>query len=329
MPFRNNSPYGTFHSRESGGIDQYDFNVAFNINDRVYLGLTIGAYDIDYKKSILYSEGFGDNEGYLLQTDNKISGSAFDLKFGAIVRPFAESSFRIGLAIHTPTFYKLTSESSALLQSDVWQQNGDKEELMAYDVDTYRILDNRLMTNEFRLRTPWTYNISLGYTVGKSLALGAEYEYKDYSAVKFSNSDGDSSPYSYENAYSSFLKGVNTFRIGAEYKVIPQFALRLGYNYTSSIFKESAYKEIASDAIDTDTDFTNKKAENRYTIGIGYRGSMFYADLAYQFSSYKSDFYPFINPYETTSGNWVMATPEPTKVTNTRSQVLFTVGMRF
>lgn len=34
------------------------------------------------------------------------------------------------------------------------------------------------------------------------------------------------------------LKGVNTFRIGAEWKVIPQFAFRLGYNYMSAAFKK-------------------------------------------------------------------------------------------
>ncbi|MCC8188946.1 MAG: TonB-dependent receptor, partial [Bacteroides sp.] len=35
-------PYTNFTSWETGGIDQYDFNVSFNLNDRVYLGVTIG-----------------------------------------------------------------------------------------------------------------------------------------------------------------------------------------------------------------------------------------------------------------------------------------------
>lgn len=41
---------GSFRSEERGGIDQYDFNISFNINDRVYLGVTVGAYAIDYSK---------------------------------------------------------------------------------------------------------------------------------------------------------------------------------------------------------------------------------------------------------------------------------------
>ena len=40
-PVRANS-----RSEERGGIDQYDFNISFNINDRVYLGVTVGAYAI-------------------------------------------------------------------------------------------------------------------------------------------------------------------------------------------------------------------------------------------------------------------------------------------
>lgn len=35
---------------------------------------------------------------------NRISGSGFDFKMGAIIRPFEDSPFRIGLAVHTPTF---------------------------------------------------------------------------------------------------------------------------------------------------------------------------------------------------------------------------------
>lgn len=96
-------PYGNanFRSEERGGIDQYDFNVSFNINDRVYLGLTLGAYSVDYSKYTFYEEVYESNERYDLQSWNKITGSGFDVKLGAIIRPFEYSPFRIGLAIHT------------------------------------------------------------------------------------------------------------------------------------------------------------------------------------------------------------------------------------
>ena len=35
--------------------------------------------------------------------------------------------------------------------------------------------------------------------MGKSLALGAEYEYQDYSSMKFKDTEGNSSAYEFEN----------------------------------------------------------------------------------------------------------------------------------
>ena len=314
-----------FLSRERGGIDQYDFNVAFNFNDRFYLGVTLGAYNVDYNKYSLYNELSVDADNrefeYALESFNRISGSGFDVKFGAILRPFESSPLRIGLAVHTPTFYKLTYTTGAVLQNF----NDD------IIVNTQDYLNGKDMDRDFQLQTPWVFNASLGYTVGSSLALGAEYEYEDYSTMKFKYSSNDGGgDMEFENAeVKNCLKGEHTFRIGAEYKVIPEFAFRLGYNYSSAVFRDEAVKYIPSNSLITDTDFSNKRSQSNYTLGIGYRGKMFYADLAYQLSTYKENFYPFYNEFELTQGEWTMVTPPATKVTNTRSQVLLTVGMRF
>ena len=198
-----------------------------------------------------------------------------------------------------------------------------------WSVDTRdKLPGNGDMVREFRLQTPWTYNVSLGYTIGTSLALGAEYEYQDYSTMKFRGPTGSSSEFTFENSTRPMMKGVNTLRFGFEYKVIPQFALRAGYNYTSAIFHGDTFKNLPYYSIQTDTDWANTKALSNYTLGIGYRGSVFYADLAYKFSTYNEDFYPFANKYEENNVTTVL-TPEATKVTNTRSQVLLTLGLRF
>ncbi|MEY8684751.1 TonB-dependent receptor [Bacteroides sp. AN502(2024)] len=316
--------YANFRSEERGGIDQYDFNVSFNFNDRAYLGVTLGAYSVDYNKYTFYDENYGNGEGYNLQSWNRIKGSGFDVKLGAIIRPFEYSPFRVGLAIHTPIFYRLEYKTSAQVISDV--MNLVTGEIKGYDVKSWDNLSGKGdMVRSFNFQTPWTYNVSVGYTVGKSLALGAEYEYKDYSSMKFKDTEGYSSAYEFENSTTSMLKGVSTVRLGLEYKVIPQFAFRAGYNYSTAAFREDAFKDLTTNSIQTDTDFSNSKSMSNYTLGIGYRGSMFYADLAYKFSTYKEDFYPFVNGV----GGTDIGSPEATKVTNTRSQVLFTVGMRF
>lgn len=321
-----------FLSRERGGIDQYDFNISFNINDRFYFGVTLGAYDVDYNKYSLYDEMYaykweGDGqiyeEGYSLESFNRIHGSGFDFKFGAIFRPIEDSPLRIGLAVHTPTYYKLTYTTGALLTSDLYlPDEAGNESPVRTTVDTYSALGGRDMDRDFKLQTPWVFNASLGYTVGNNLALGAEYEYEDYSSMKFKYPEGDEM--TWETRQADFnMKGVSTLRLGAEYKPIPAFSLRAGYNYSTAAYKKDAIKELPSNSINTDTDFANSKSMNTFTLGIGYRFSSFYADLAYKFDTYKSDFYPFYNDING------LVTPPTTEVTNTRSKVLFTLGMRF
>lgn len=321
-----------FLSRERGGIDQYNFNVSFNVNDRFYFGVTVGAYDVDYHKYSLYDENFnyiwaGDGqryeEGYSLESFNRIHGSGYDFKFGAIIRPIEDSPLRIGLAVHTPTYYKLTYTTGALLDSDMYlPDDAGNETLTKTTVDTYSALGGRDMERDFKLQTPWVFNASLGYTVGKELALGAEYEYEDYSSMKFKYPHGEEMAWETGEA-DLCMKGVHTLRLGAEFKPTSSFSLRAGYNYSSAAYKDDAIKALPSNSINTDTDFANTQAMNTFTLGIGYRFSMFYADLAYKYDTYKSDFYPFYNDING------LVTPQATKVTNTRSKVMLTLGVRF
>lgn len=315
----------SYRSEQRGGIEQYDFNISFNIKDRVYLGLTLGAYSVDYNKYTTYGESYENGEYYSLTSNNQIVGAGFDVKVGAIIRPFEYSPLRVGLAVHTPTFYSLDYKTRAYVESSLYDPVTGKNE--AASVATENIVDGD-MIREFRLQTPWLYNVSLGYTIGNSWALGAEYEYQDYSSMEFRDLQGFSDSFEFENSTTAMLKGVHTFRAGLEYKVIPQFAIRAGYNYRSALFNKDAFKDLPINSIQTDTDFSNTQALNNYTVGIGYRGSMFYADLAYKFTSCKSDFYPFVNMNQT-DNVLEITSPEATKVTDSRSQVLLTLGVRF
>lgn len=100
--------------------------------------------------------------------------------------------------------------------------------------------------------------MSLGHTVGNYLALGASYEYADYSRLDTRVNDGYDVDYwgdVYEHSSSDepmnrhtreTLKAVSTLKIGAEAKVMPNLAVRAGYNYVSPMFKRSAIKTETS-----------------------------------------------------------------------------------
>ncbi len=301
-----------FYSQETGGISQYDFNVSFNIEDRFYIGATLGVYDVKYDRYSSYTEelndDFGDeNGGYTLENYYGLKGTGADFKLGVIVRPIEDSPFRLGLAIHTPTWYELTESYNATLSSDI----------LAYDSPYSQTLSDYLyseLTYLYRMVTPWKFNVSAGTTLGGLVALGAEYEYADYGSSKLL--DMDNYELGEQASVEAFLKGVHTFRVGMEARLAPQFSVRAGYNYTSAAFTDDAYSALST--YRTSTDFNNTKDKNAFTFGLGYRGDVIYADLAYKCDMYKSDFYAFDD----------IDLPA-TKVDYERHQLLFTLGARF
>lgn len=308
-----------YESREKGGVNAFDFNLSANINEQVYLGMTVGFHDVNYDRSSYYSEVgefMGDETFYQLENSFKTEGTGVDAKFGIIVRPIEESAFRFGLAVHTPTYYKLSDRHSAKLTSsldDYWGRT-DVAEI------------------DYELQTPWKFNFSLGHTIGTSVALGAEYEYADYSSVKLRYDDGVDMEE--ENDWiSEDLKGVHTFRLGVEAKLIPEFSVRAGYNYSTAAFEKGAYKWLYPNDTRTDTEYENMLARNVFTVGLGYRIGQFYIDAAYQYTHQKSEFYPFDSQYSWDAGVDYPFTADgllpATEVKNERNQFMMTLGYRF
>ena len=302
-----------YYSEEKGGINQYDFSVAFNVEDRFYLGFALGLYDLSYQRFTSYTEelndDFGEDNGYYtLDNVYSMEGAGADFKVGAILRPFEESPFRIGLAIHTPTFYDLSESYNATLTTDIYYyEDSYKQTLSDY-------LDPSYLNYDYRLRTPWKFNVSAGTTFEGLVAVGAEYEYQNYKTAKMEDMDGFT--LGGESSFKQNLKGVHTLRLGMEARLAPQFSLRAGYNYSSSAFKKDTYRILST--YGTQTEYNNTLDQNTFTFGLGYRGSVVYADLAYKYDMYKSNFYPFDD----------IDLPA-TKVDNSRQQLLFTFGAQF
>ena len=81
-----------------------------------------------------------------------------------------------------------------ILEEEYVPDAQNQTSLQRSTVDTYELLDGRDMERDFQLNTPWLVNASLGYTVGNSLALGAEYEFENYGSMKFSYPEGGEMP---------------------------------------------------------------------------------------------------------------------------------------
>ena len=326
----------TFDRAHRGWIANYDFNVSGNVNDRFYWGLTVGVKDANYRGYSEYGESFvvhhnvdgvekEFNGGAMVVGDSrKIRGTGLDLTAGIIVRPIEESPFRFGLSIKTPTWYDLTSSNSTLMENysdyGAWDEGKSNE---SYD---------------FKYYTPWEFGVSLGHTIGNQVALGAGYMFSDYSASKNRVNKGDRywyDDYGYSPSYTDepmernterSLEGVHTLKAGIEVKPVPEFGVRLGYNYVSAAYDKSGVRDMTLDSpgvsYASTTDYVNWGDTHRVTCGLGFKTGGFNVDLAYQYSTTKGDFYPF----QTYAGSGSVGVSE---VKNNRHQVLLTLGYTF
>lgn len=336
LPVYYNATGYDFGRSTTGYIGQYDFNVSGNSNDRFYWGFTVGIYDVHYNGSSLYSESLVDGNTAIgdvaMNDERKITGTGFDVKAGLIFRPAEESPFRIGLYVHTPTWYDLTTRNYTVLNNNTNEAYGSTER--GKSSESY----------DFKFYTPWRFGVSLGHTVGNYLALGATYEYADYTTNDIRVNDGGEVDY-WGNYYETSsrdeamkqniknsLKGVHTVKVGMEFKPEKNFAVRLGYNYQSAMYNKNGFKDGSLESYGTyyasTTDYTNWKDTHRFTAGVGYNYGKFSFDLAYQYSQTNGDFYPFmsyVDDYEPKFDNVCDAV----KVSNKRNQLLFTVGYKF
>lgn len=354
--FYNDASRYEFGRAETGYIGEYNFNSSANVNDRVYLGITIGIHDVHYTGHSLYSEALvnlnNQTAGDITVNDERrITGTGYNASFGIILRPVDASPFRIGLSVTTPTLYDLKTSNYTYLINNTKADGGGK---LQGDYPNYTTGESY----EFKLFTPWKFGVSLGHTVGNYLALGASYEYADYSRLDTRVNDGYDVDYwgdVYEHSSSDepmnrhtreTLKAVSTLKIGAEAKVMPNLAVRAGYNYVSPMFKKEGYKDGNIDSYGSNyssaTDYTNWEATNRYTVGVGYTLGKMSFDLAYQYAQTNGKFHPFADSYldytypgQDSNGNDVTMTESldnyanAVKVSNKRNQLLLTLTYRF
>lgn len=331
-----NSDLFLYGQYQHGYIGEYDFNVSGSLNNRVWLGLTIGLHDVHYNSNSFYSENLENGAIADSKEQVKIDGTGFDVKAGVIFRPVEDSPFRIGAYFNTPVFYDLTTHNDNDMKLYYAQANAQ---------ETYPDIKPAASDYDFRLNTAWKAGFSLGHTIGNNFALGATYEYAWYDHMDNRIKDSGYYDVYYDSYYESSssdeemnantrrtLKGVSTLKVGLEYKPISMLSLRLGYNYASAMFDENGYRDMTiyspGVAYATSTDYTNWKSTNRFTCGIGFNYQNLFIDLAYQYSMQKGEFYPFMSYVDNTSSEYDCV-PPVTEVNNKRHQLLMTVGYRF
>ncbi len=287
---RSSSNQFTHHSE--GSLQSFDFNLSTNIQDKVFLGLTVGLDNMRYRGWNSYWEFQNNEYNHDVYNDIQISGTGVNIKLGTIIRPIEDSPFRFGLTIETPTWLKL--RNSTVMNLNDYYKDG---------VESYL---------KFSLRTPWKFRTSLGSTIGRSFAWDVDYEFADYVGMSMSYPDNSYYPYDINsnslndvamNRHSrKYLRGTHTVRVGLEANATQNLSFRLGYNFSSSAYE----KDVSFDQLHiadegstamrdyaTNTNFMRLGNTHILTMGMGYHYKKFYVDLAYKIRNQKGDFYAF------------------------------------
>jgi hypothetical protein len=279
-------PYGGVNQRKTieskGSMNEMIFTFGGNYNDRLYIGATLGVPFIRYEEVATYAESKLEGEGTvfknLKRVDNlETTGTGINFKFGMIVR--ATNWLRLGGAVHTPTFFSSMSDTySSSLTSGF--ENG------------YTATESADGYFEYELNTPFRAIGSLGFVIGKSGIISADYEFVDYQTARLRSREYDF--YNENESIRDQFQKTNNLRLGTEWRY-GGLSFRGGY-----AFQDNPYKSGVNSALTS------------YSFGLGVREENFYVDLAWVHSYYDDEYYMYsglVNPaYTTTTNNSFLLT---------------------
>lgn len=287
--------------RESGYLNEFSMSLSANYQNWLYLGATVGIPFGEYTAKYMFSETVTNMNGtgkYNYNTEQDLSLTGFNLKVGAIVKPV--SFWRIGGAIHTPTFYTVDDDFyqsvSYTTTSGGW-----------FNPITYH------------MQSPWRFIASTAFVFGNNKSklsgtLSLDYEYADYSSMSFDMDDNISTETYLNSGIENTFTGASNIRLGGELKA-DRLYIRAGYAYYGSPYKEES---------------VNDCAWNYITFGLGYKGKVCNFDIAYAYGKQKSKYYVYDEYNSVAAGNdpW-SSDSNPTEVTRNKHLIQATLGFKF
>lgn len=318
---------GNLYVRDRGRVDEYTFSLGGNVMNIVYWGASLGIVDMNYDLYSYYGENidYGETNPAEYVMTNRLStdGTGVNFKMGLIAKP--TRYLRLGLAFHTPTFYKMTDHYSASVNYRNMGYYIDEENPGTFEPVTGVAETNPAGVTDYHLRTPWKVMASAAVIAGKKGIISFDYEYMNYNKMKLSDEFGDLP----DNEYiTQDFKAGHTFRVGAEYRITPQLSARAGYaNQFSPVKAHLTDGSTEVLTAGTVTHYTLDRGVQYYTCGLGYRWGNFFADAAFVFQRQKEDLYPF-SPMFLANGTQDIFPQSSTLITKTKS-FLLTLGFRF
>jgi hypothetical protein len=249
-----------------GYTGEHAISIGGNYSNKIFFGATFGISQLRYSSSYEHLETTDIAMPSQFKSFTYIDyyedrGSGFTFKLGAIFKPV--EAVRIGLAFHTPTWYKI----------DEYYYNSMTSHFT--DGAHYEQANNPSRYN-YALDTPFRYLAGLAVQIKKIALISADYEYADYSSAQFSQT-GDGYNYSEKNMnIKNSLKSVSNFRIGGELR-LDKLYLRSGYGYYGKAFRQAEDNE--------NLDY------HSFSLGAGFREQNISIDFGYTNLKYSQKYF--------------------------------------
>lgn len=310
---------------EQGYVDEYAIDFGGSVANVFYWGIGLGITDLSLTQNSYYEEnllhanvpsntGTGieeGNGGFGLQNWRHTSGTGVNAKFGVILKPVNE--LRVGLAVHTPTYWSLSTN-----------YQGDTDFSYSSGVKGSEYTDEAAYN--WKLNSPWKLTAGIAGVIGGRGILSVDYEYQAFGDMKTKDDGGYDYDY-YNDDVKNYFKSSNMIRVGGEFRVTPNFSVRAGYAYQSTSVKDEVKdSNLEVYTVGTNPAYTLDSDTQYITCGLGYRISGFYIDAAYVHKHRSSTYHAFTS-FKDYDGYWYDA-PQA-KVTDNNSQLVFTVGYKF
>lgn len=257
-----------------GGSNEFFFAFARNRMNKLYYGASLNIRTYKHEMNYIHTEDLKQEspyfQGFDYQYTIKTTGTGVNLKLGAIY--LVNNQFRIGAALHTPTYVVMEDEWTA----DMTGRFKDSAMTIPKDlVPTGHYKYNML--------TPLKAVVSASYVFGMKAVLSADIEYVGYNMSRLlSTKDITYEPYNFKsenaNAKARLTSAIN-YRLGFEYNIQQKLFLRAGFSMYGSAYKKS-------ENVDSQADIS-------FSGGLGYKNGRYSIDLAYVNRSIERTYYPF------------------------------------
>ena len=279
-----------------GYTGEHAISIGGNYSNKIFFGATFGISTLRYTSHYEHLEST--NQALPSQFQNftytdhfEEKGTGYSLKLGVIIKPV--EALRIGLAFHSPTWYRINDYAYSDLTSN-FTDGGHYEA----SIDPLRF--------NYALATPFRVLSGVAFQIQKFALLSADYEFVDYSTAKFSET-GDGYDYSVKNmAIRNSLKSASNVRLGAEFR-LNKLYLRTGYGYYGKAFK--------SGEDNANLDYSS------ISFGAGFREQNISIDFAYTNFRYSQTY--FLYPVD------MGIDPAAANLNTIRNMFTLTLGYKF